>query len=227
MIPDKQIAAVVGFLFATTMIAGLIDSTMAQPMLGLPLAQQADHRGAILLGVFMTLYLSLGVVGIALLLHPVLSRHHGLIASAYVAFRCIECVLLLSGALVPLFLLALGQEGGTAGAPAGQLLAAMALRLRGAAFQLSMAILGLNSLLLCGLLFRTRLIPRWLAAWGFIGYAGLLASAVLDICGVLPVIPGGLSPLYLPGGLFELVALPAWLILRGFNPVKDPGPRPA
>jgi hypothetical protein len=80
-----------------------------------------------------------------------------------------------------------------------------------------MVILGLNSLGLCGLLFTSRLIPQWLAAWGFIGYVLLLASALLDIAGVINSLQGTGMLLYLPGGLFELLGFPLWLILKGFN----------
>jgi hypothetical protein len=81
-----------------------------------------------------------------------------------------------------------------------------------------MASLGAGSIFLCALLLRTGLIPRFLAAWGLIGYAIFLAGAVAEIVGFRV----GLV-LAVPGGLFEL-AFGSWLILRGFRlPVHDRG----
>ena len=56
-----------------------------------------------------------------------------------------------------------------------------------------------------------RLVPRALAALGFVGYTALLASGLLEITGY-----GMGSLLFVPGGLFEAI-LPIWLIVRGFR----------
>ena len=73
------------------------------------------------------------------------------------------------------------------------------------------AALGIGSLFFCALLFRTRLVPRFLAAWGFIGYACFAAGNLLERFGVAGA---GLVGA-MPGGLFELT-FGIWLIARGF-----------
>src|SRR5918998_854301 len=71
--------------------------------------------------------------------------------------------------------------------------------------------LGLGSIPFCYLLYRTRLIPRWMAVLGLIGYAALLIGGLLELFGL------NLSMIHFaPGGLFELI-LPIWLIVKGFN----------
>jgi hypothetical protein len=65
---------------------------------------------------------------------------------------------------------------------------------------------------LCLLLFRTQLIPRWLAISGLIGYPILVAGTIAEIFGVHI----GLY-LTIPGFFFELV-LPFWLFFKGFHP---------
>jgi hypothetical protein len=72
--------------------------------------------------------------------------------------------------------------------------------------------LGLGSVLMCGSLLRTRLVPRWLAVWGVVGYAIFLAGAIAELLGI----PIGIA-LSIPGGLFELV-LGIWLLVKGFEP---------
>jgi Domain of unknown function (DUF4386) len=65
---------------------------------------------------------------------------------------------------------------------------------------------------------RTRLIPRFLAAWGLIGYVAPATGAVLQLLGVhvspIPSIPGGLGEVTLGG----------WLQVKGFQPQADAAP---
>ena len=46
-----------------------------------------------------------------------------------------------------------------------------AIHANSVSYNVAEAGLGIGSLFFCALLFRTGLVPRWLAAWGFIGYA--------------------------------------------------------
>jgi hypothetical protein len=66
------------------------------------------------------------------------------------------------------------------------------------------------------LLCQSKLIPRFKSIWGFIGYLLVLASALLDISGIIDTHGEGMR-MYLPGGLFESILLPIWLIVKGFN----------
>jgi hypothetical protein len=72
-------------------------------------------------------------------------------------------------------------------------------------------VLGIGSLFFCALLFRTGLVPRFLAVWGFIGYACFAGGTLLELFGVAGA---GLVGA-IPGGLFELT-FGIWLIARGF-----------
>jgi hypothetical protein len=54
-------------------------------------------------------------------------------------------------------------------------------------------------------------VPRWLATWGFIGYACFAAGNLLELTGVA----GAALVAAIPGGLFELT-FAVWLIVRGF-----------
>lgn len=80
-----------------------------------------------------------------------------------------------------------------------------------------MIVLGIGSLFLCYLLYKSKLVPGFLSIWGFIGYTLLLLSAILDICGVIDTTNGLGAVLYAPGGLWELIVFPLWLFIKGFN----------
>ncbi len=220
MKPYRKTAIAVGALFFITIIAGIIESNVVAPILQEPLAQVYPNAGLVKMGALLIFVMSIGIAFISILLFPVLKKHNETIAITYVSFRTIECVLLIVGAIVSLFLVALSKESIAAGVPGAQYYQALstsALSIRYLSYQVAMVILGLNSLGLCGLLFKSRLIPRWLAVWGFTGYVLLLASALLDIAGVINSLQGTGMLLYLPGGLFELLGFPLWLIVKGFN----------
>jgi Domain of unknown function (DUF4386) len=69
-----------------------------------------------------------------------------------------------------------------------------------------------GSLFFCALLLRTRLVPGFLAVWGFIGYACFAGGNLLELSGVA----GAAVVAAIPGGLFELT-FAVWLIARGFT----------
>ena len=72
--------------------------------------------------------------------------------------------------------------------------------------------LGVGCVFLCALLFRTRLIPRFLSIAGLVGYPFLVAGSIADIFGIHIG-----TVLTIPGMFFELV-LPCWLFVKGFQP---------
>ncbi|HEV2461302.1 MAG TPA: DUF4386 domain-containing protein [Ktedonobacterales bacterium] len=105
-----------------------------------------------------------------------------------------------------------GVDAGQAGAGWAKALGSLALQSNTMSYQIAEMALGFGGIFLCALLFRTRLIPRFLAMWGVIGYAILVAGTIAEIFGTHI----GLV-LSIPGGLFEL-ALGFWLLSKGFAP---------
>jgi len=65
-------------------------------------------------------------------------------------------------------------------------------------------------------LYQSKLIPRWLSGWGFVGAAFSLSAALFIMFGEKPSsLPTIL--LILPVAVQEMV-LAVWLIVKGFNP---------
>ena len=141
-------------------------------------------------GVGLMLLNSLIVAAIGTLLFDALQRVRPWVAWIYQIARFGEAALLGMGAV---FLLKAG------------------LRENMLVYNLGMAVLAVGSLFFCGLLYRTRMAPRVIAAWGFIGYTLLLAGIVAEFFGL----PYGII-LSLPGGFFELV-FGVWLIVKGLR----------
>jgi hypothetical protein len=63
-------------------------------------------------------------------------------------------------------------------------------------------------------MYQSRLIPRWLAAWGVLGTICSLGAAVSILFGLLPYSPPMLIVI-LPIAVQEMV-LAIWLIVKGF-----------
>lgn len=224
---DKVLARIIAALLILTTAMGMVDSYVAAPVLLGPVAEIREHAAAMLIGGILRLFMAIGVVGIALAFLPVIRRHSEIVAQSYLAFRVAECVLLSMGVCGHLFLLGLSRSAALAG-PDGVVLGVLADGANGftdTTFQLSMTILGLSSILLCGVLLRTRLVPAWIALLGLVGYALLFASAILDLTGVIDTSGAG-GLFYIPGGLFEILVLPAWLWFRGFRGILSRESRP-
>ena len=76
---------------------------------------------------------------------------------------------------------------------------------------------GLGALMYYWVFYRSRLVPRWLSAWGLVAVASLMVSGVLVMFGVIEPMSTTQVVLALPIFLQEMV-LAVWLIAKGFNP---------
>lgn len=68
-------------------------------------------------------------------------------------------------------------------------------------------------------LYQTRLIPRWLSAWGLIGAVLYFIAKIVSMFGPLhtaPLIESGIGQLMIPTAIQEMV-FAVWLIVKGFN----------
>jgi hypothetical protein len=167
------------------------------------------HHTILILGAFLILLNTAVDVAKAVLFFPILENHSKRVALGYLATMIVEVVFLSLGAFCLLMIVPLGQHAGEGWARG---LASLLVQSNTMAYQIGEAVLGFGALFLCALLLQTRLIPRWLAISGLIGYAFLMTGQVAEI---FEIHIG--TYLTIPGFFFEL-ALPAWLFIKGFQP---------
>ena len=175
----------------------------------------------VLVGAFLSLIGAFTCAGIAISLYPVLRRYNEGLALGAVGFRLIEAVMYIVGVVGLVLLLALSQQFVKAGAPDTsffQTLGAMALAgYHWAAYVGGPIAFSLGALMYYRVFYQTRLVPRWLSAWGLAGASLCLVASTLVMFGVI----GAVSPLRiilnLPGIGAQEMVLAGWLILRGFN----------
>src|SRR3954469_7614915 len=189
----RRTARIVGVLFLAGYLAYGVGSLTAQGVV-----DSADRSGSTALfatGATLMLLNSAFVISIGVLMFPILRPHNKAIAAGYLGPRIFEGVVLAIG-VVSLIVLT-GSD---------------AIDANAVFYSLAEAGLGIGSLFFCALLFRTGLAPRFLAVWGFIGYACFAGGNLLELSGVAGA---GLVGA-IPGGLFELT-FAIWLIARGFT----------
>jgi hypothetical protein len=148
------------------------------------------------------------------LFFPILEKHSKRTALTYFATMIVEVVLLAIGVLCLLMLVPIaGQsaDAGSAGSGWVNAVGSLAVRSNAMAYQIAELMLAVGCVFLCALLFRTLLIPRFVAVWGLIGYGVLMIGSIAEIFGI------HISLVFsIPGGLFEL-ALAFWLLIKGFQ----------
>ena len=214
----RKTARIVGALYLFLNVTFLLGAfVILEPILSAPdyLILVSENRTQVVLGVLLELVNVVAVVGIAVLMFPILRQRFASMALFYVAFRVFEFVNQTLASLSALSLLALSEEFVRAGAPADSYFQALGILLlagRFWAFQMSFIAFCIAALVFYYMLYRLRLIPRFISIWGFIGSAVVLAEVMLDMFGIS--IPGDLGVIMLLNELF----LGVWLIVKGFNP---------
>src|SRR5438132_3016558 len=201
----------VGFLFYGVG-AALVTSVTGAPDF---LSTISAHQTTLVIGAFLMLLNTVVDVGKGVLFFPILENHGKRSALAYLAFIIVQVVMLDVGVLALLLIVPLGQQAidaGQASAAWAQGLASLLTQWNTMAYSIGEATLGVGGLFLCSLLFRTRLIPRFLAVSGLIGYVSLMVGMVAEIFGIHISLM-----LSMPGIFFE-VGLPVWLFIKGFQP---------
>ena len=208
-----------GCSFLTATAAFIFAEALNSGMLSRPnFLADASSETPRLATVALLLFAQFGVVGIAVLLFPLLKRHGESLALAHVGFRVAELAASLFYLAVPLLAIELGVglRDGTVDGPVASSLGALLQAQHNVAILMIYVATGAAGICMATLLYRSRLIPRWLAILGLVTYPTLLAGCILDMFNLLDVTQGiGLTAL-VPGALFEFI-LPVWLILKGFS----------
>jgi hypothetical protein len=183
-------ATTVGILFVVQMVTAVFGTSLIQAFV-----DGDTDRAPLTVGVLLMMCSGIAVVGIGLLMYPVLKPVDARLAVWYPVLRITEFIV---SAACGVYLLAQLEV-----VPNHLLWVYIPT--------------GLGGLLLTYLLFVSRLVPRPIAVLGLLGYACLTLGVPLDLLGVLDMDAGPGQVLLVPGGLFEFVFLPMWLIAKGFR----------
>ena len=217
MFADKTTARMVGVLFIIGTVTAIVGGALVEEPLkrSNALVAVAGSEGRVVTGALLELVLAASVAGIGALLFPVLRRRNEGLAMGYVCTRILESVLLLAASVSGLVFLNLSQDHGRAGvdglAPLGN--AVLAGRDRSSVVG-GLVMLGVSTLILNSLLLTGKLVPSWLARWGLIAGAFVVACGALQLYGHVDAVLQAV--LVGPVAVYEIV-LAVRLISRGFD----------
>lgn len=218
----RKNAISVGILFIIATVLGVLGKTkFLDPILDTPdfLIKTSTIENQLIIGSLLVLLSTFACVGIAIGLYPVLRRQNAALALGSVALRGIETMLYIVGVVCTLSLITLSQKyvlQGASNATSYQISGTLLLAVKDSAGQFGVVAFTLGGLMYYYVLYRSKLIPRWLSIWGIVAVASSLACILLTIFGQLISFSTVFILLQLPIGLQEMV-LAVWLIAKGFN----------
>jgi uncharacterized protein DUF4386 len=188
-LPYRKIAVAVGLLFIFQMAAAVAGTSMIQEFTDGARAQPPTT------GVLLMMCSGVAVVGIGLLMYRVLAPVDQMLALWYPILRIVEFTISVACGIYLL------------------------TNLREFPNQLLWVYIptGIGGLILNYLLLAARLVPSPIAVLGLVGYGLLSLGVALDFLGLLDMNAGTGQLLLVPGGLYEFLILPAWLIAKGFR----------
>jgi uncharacterized protein DUF4386 len=218
----RKIAIAAGVFYLVTHVTSIGGLVLYGPVLNSPdyiVGSGPDTR--VLLGAFFEVILALAIVGTAVSLFPVVKRQNEGIALGYVALRTLEAAVISVGIVSLLAVVTLRQQlAGAAGTDAASLVtvgkALVAVHdwtfLLGPNF-----VLGTNTVLLAYLMYRSGLVPRFIAVLGLVGGPMVFAFAIGVLFGLYKQVSVLGFVTAIPAFAWELT-LAIWLIAKGFKP---------
>ncbi|MGW7056001.1 DUF4386 domain-containing protein [Streptomyces sp. NPDC054887] len=218
----RRTAVVTGVLFLVTEVTAIGALALYGPVLRgaeYVVGPGADSR--VFLGALLEIVLAAAVVGTGVALFPVIKRQNEGAALGYVCARLLEAAVILVGTISVLAVVTLRKDLGEVGdgdaaalATAGEALGAIHdwTFLIGPNF-----VLGANSFVLAWLMYRSGLVPRFIAVLGLVGGALICVSATCVLFGLYEQVsvPGSVAAI--PVFVWE-VSLAVRLIAKGFEP---------
>lgn len=219
----RRTAIVAGVFFLITEVTAIAGVLLYGSVLGTPdfiVSTTADDTG-VRAGAFLEVLLAIAVVGTAVTLYPIVKRQNEGMALGHVAGRLIEATIIAVGAISLLAVMTMRDHvAGTTGAESaaavtvGQSL--VAIHDWTFVFGPKLA-LGVNTVLLAYLMYRSRLVPRAIAVLGLVGGSLIFASGTAVLFGLYEdlSIPGVAAAA--PVLAWEL-SVATWMIVKGFKP---------
>jgi len=211
-----------GILFILAAVAAMIGRILYGPILTDPdyIIAGSSYEPQILWGVFFEILTAFAVIGTPIALFPVLKKYNQSMAIATVSFRLLEATMIIVGILCLLTIVTLSHEFAKDIHPdaasylfAGKSL--MAMHKWTFLYGPNLA-LGPSTFMTAYLLYKSKLVPRFITVLGMIGGPMIFMCAVLVTFGFFTQTSlwGGLMAI--PVFLYEM-SLAIRLLVKGFN----------
>ena len=220
-------ARIVGVLFIIGTVAGILSGVVTGPVLDTSdyLAQVNANEGSVILGAFLVLVMGFPLAMIPVMMFPIFRKYNQPLALGAVVFRgVLEAVTYMVIAICWLLLIPVSQEFVSAGAADAPTIQSIGTILRQAVYwteHLLALVFTIGALMLYWLFYKTKLIPSWLALWGFFGAILYFVAPIFNMFDPLhPALSLGVKwgNLMAPLAIQEMV-FALWMIIKGFNSI--------
>ena len=219
--PTRNHVRAAGIFYLVTFAASIPALLLIAPVLNDPsFITGSGQDTRVLWGCLLDFVNALAGIGSAVALFPVLKRQKESLALGFVTSRLLEAAVIMIGVVSLLAVVTLQQDvAGTPGTdPAtlttvGQALVAV----RDWTFLFGPGMMAaVNAILLCTLLYRSRLVPRFIPAMGLIGAPLLLTANVLTVLGHNSQLSGLSAIATFPVAAWEL-SVGVYMLVKGFR----------
>ena len=217
MTSARKSAVTAGVFFIIAAVAGIAGLVLYDPILSDSrfIVDGSADQTRVLLGALFEVIAVISIIGTAAALYSVVRRYHEGIAIGYVAGRVLEAVVITVGIISLLSVVTLRHDLSSAAnaGPLGQALVAIHdwTFLLGPGFAI-----GVNTLLLAYLMYRSGLVPRAIAVIGLVGGPLIFASSTAELFGAYDQVSGPAALAAIPVFAWEM-SLAVWLIAKGFR----------
>ncbi len=182
---SRMAAMAVGVLYIIGTVTGVLSVVLTTSILNAPdyLVQIAANGNQITTGALLVLAMGLALALVPVVIYPILKKHHEVLALGYVAFRgALEAVSYMGMAISWLLLVTVSREyvaAGAADAPYFQTLGVLVSGGHDAIRSILEIVFPLGALMFYTVLYRSKLIPRWISDWGLVAAILWLAVGLL------------------------------------------------
>ncbi|MEM8534259.1 MAG: DUF4386 domain-containing protein [Chloroflexota bacterium] len=210
-----------GALYIIGTVAGILSLTVTGPVRNTQdyLASVAANETQLVLGALCIITMGLALAMIPVVLFPILRKYNEALALGYVVFRGgLEAVSYLAVATSWLLLIPVRQlyiQAGDLNTAGFQALGTLLLLTHELGSILTI-VFCLSALIFYYVLYRTKLVPRWLSGWGLIAIVPYVTATLLAMFGTITTLSTTYVMFQIPLAIQEM-ALAAWLIVKGFN----------
>lgn len=221
----KKNAVIVGILFLVALILNLIATEIFNPVLNRPdyLAYAYPSGDAIITGNLLNFICAISIIFIPIVLFPVAQKYDKSLAQIYIVFRALEGILFMYMVIQSLTFISLSKAYINADSQTAVCLQVLGNSIHSNshwATVIDVIVFTLGALSFYYLLYKSKLVPRFLSIWGFWAALYLFAGAVLGMftIGIFSHMPFMKGMIYFapPIALNEFI-LGIWLIIKGFN----------
>ncbi|MCC7446104.1 MAG: DUF4386 domain-containing protein [Anaerolineae bacterium] len=227
---QRKIAIVAGVFYLVTHITSIGAAALYDPILNnASYIMDSGSATPVLVGAFFEVILALAIVGTAVALFPVAKRQNESVALGYVGLRTLEAGIIAVGVIPLLAIVTLRQHvTGTVSTDPATLVTLGSTLVAFHNWTLLLGpglVCGTNTVLMAYLIYKARLVPRFIPVLGLVGGPLIFAVNAAQMLGGYEKLPSWAAIAVIPIFAWELT-FAIRLITKGFKP-SAPASEPA